>query len=325
MSALLQDLRYGLRMLAKNPGFTAVAVVTLALGIGANTAVFSMVDSFLLRPLPVASPERLYVLAQQGMGPAGNFRISESSEYPLFRQLRAAVKDQAELIAISYADRTDLAYGSDQEMEKAWRQYVSGWMFDSFGLKPAQGRLFTENDDLTPGAHPYAVLSYDYWTRRFGKDPQAIGRTFRMDNDLFEIVGVAPAHFTGTETGVAIDIFVPTMMHPGVTRADSSWFRPFVRLRPGVAPEPVCQRLRAPFQAWQEERAKGFTRRPKRVIDGFLHQKLLLEPAASGISDMQKDYRGALAALGVLVALVLLIACANVANLMTAQAAARAR
>src|SRR5205807_723057 len=106
----------------------------------------------------------------------GNFRISDSCEYPMFRQMRAAVKDQAELIAISYADRMDLTYGSDDEMEKVYRQYVSGWMFSSFGLRPALGRLFTENDDLHPGAHPYAVLSYDYWTRRFGRDRKAIGR-----------------------------------------------------------------------------------------------------------------------------------------------------
>ena len=325
LSALHADTVFGWRQIVKRKATSAAAILSLALGTGACTAAFRLIDALLLRPLPVASPERLYVLAQQGMGPAGNFRISESSEYPLFRQLRATVKDQAEMIAISYADRTDLTYGSGQEMEKAWRQYVSGWMFDTFGLKPALGRLFTENDDRTPGAHPYAVLSYDYWTRRFGNDPQAIGRTFRMGNDVFEIVGVGPQHFTGTETGVVIDIFIPTMMHPGVTLADSSWFRPFVRLRPGVAAETVRQRLRAPFQAWQEERAKEFTGRPKRMIDAFLHQKLLLEPAASGISDMQKDYRGALVALGVLVALVLLIACANVANLMTAQAAARAR
>ena len=325
LGALRGDAIFGWRQLAKRKVTSAAAILSLALATGACTAAFRLIDALLLRPLPVASPERLYVLAQQGIGPAGNFRVTESSEYPLFRQLRAAVKDQAELIAISYADRTDLTYSSDQEMEKAWRQYVSGWMFDSFGLKPAVGRLFTENDDLTPGAHPYAVLSFDYWSRRFGRDPQAIGRTFRMDNDVFEIVGVAPAHFFGIETGIAIDIFLPTMMHPAVTRADSSWFRPFVRLRPGAAPEPVCERLRAPFQAWQEERAKEFTGRPKRVIDAFLHQKLILEPAASGISDLQKEYRGALVALGVLVALVLLIACANVANLMTAQAAARAR
>ena len=110
--------------------------------------------------------------------------------YPAFRLMRAAVKDQAELIAISYAERMDLTYESDQEMEKAYLQYVSGWMFDSFGLRPALGRLFTENDDLKPGAHPYAVLSYDYWTRRFGQDPKVIGRTFRMGERLYEIVGV---------------------------------------------------------------------------------------------------------------------------------------
>ena len=95
------------------------------------------------------------------------------------------------MIAVSYADRLDLTYGSDEEMEKPHRQYVSGWMFATFGIQPAAGRLFTENDDRTPGAHPYAVLSYDYWTRRFGRDPKAVGRTFRMGGDLYEIVGVA--------------------------------------------------------------------------------------------------------------------------------------
>jgi putative ABC transport system permease protein len=325
LGALRADAVFGWRQLMKRKMTSAAAIMSLALGTGACTAAFRLIDALLLRPLPVASPERLYVLARQGINPAGRFFVSESAEYPLFRRLRAAVKDQAELIAISYADRTDLTYGSDEDMEKAWRQYVSGWMFGSFGLKPDVGRLLTENDDVTPGAHPYAVLSYDYWTRRFGRDPKAIGRTFRAGNELFEIVGVAPPHFTGTETGLAIDIFLPTMMHPGVASADSSWLRPFVQLRPGVARQAAGERLRAVFQAWQEERAKGFSGRPKRMIDAFLHQKLLLEPAGSGISDIQKEYRSALAALGLLVALVLLIASANVANLMTAQATARAR
>jgi predicted permease len=325
LDSLRADAVFGWRQLRKNRVTSAAAILSLALAIGACTSAFRLIDALLLRPLPVAEPERLYVLARQGMDPAGNFRISESSEYPLFRQMRAVVKDQAELIAVSYADRTDLTYGSDDEMEKANREYVSGWMFDSFGLKPALGRLFTESDDLTPGAHPVAVLSHDYWSRRFGSDPKVIGRKFRIGNDLFEIVGVAPAPFTGTETGIGIDIFFPTMMHAGVTHSDWSWFRTFVRLKPGVAAEPVRERLYAPFQAVQEERAKGFTDMPKREIDGFLKQKLLLEPAAAGVSEMQKDYRRALAALGVLVALVLMIACANVANLMTAQAAARAR
>jgi predicted permease len=325
LDSLRADAVFGWRQLLKRKATSAAAILSLALAMGACIGAFRIIDALLLRPLPVAAPERLYVLACQGLNPAGQFRVTESSEYPLFRQLRATVKGQAEMVAISYADRTDLTYGSDEEMEKAWRQYVSGWMFDAFGLRPALGRLFTESDDLTPRAHPYAVLSYDYWTRRFGRDPQAMGRTFRMGNDLYDIVGVAPEHFTGTETGIAIDIFVPTMMHPGVTRADSSWFRPFVQLRPGVAAAPVLARLRAPFQAWQEERAKEFKGRPQRLIDAFLHQELLLEPAGSGISDVRKEYRSALVALAVLVALVLLIACANVANLMAAQAAARAR
>ncbi len=147
--------------------------------------------------------------------------------------MRAAVKDQAELIAISYADRMDLTYKSDQEMEKAYLQYVSGWMFGSFGLRPALGRLFTENDDLKPGAHPYAVLSYDYWARRFAKDPKVIGRTFQMGDRLFEIVGVGPERFTGTETGTVTDIFVPTMMHAAVVRDDSTWHRTLARLQAG--------------------------------------------------------------------------------------------
>jgi predicted permease len=325
LDSLRADALFGWRQFMKRKVTSAAAILSLALAIGACASAFRLIDALLLRPLPVASPERLYVLARQGINPGGNFFVSESSEYPLFRRLRAAVKDQAELIAISYADRTDLTYGSDEEMERAWRQYVSGWMFDSFGLKPAVGRLFTAADDLTPGAHPYSVLSYDYWTRRFGNHPKAIGRTFRIGNDLFEIVGVSPEGFTGTETGMAIDVFLPTMMHPGVASADSSWLRPFVRLRPGVAAESVRERLAAGFQAWQEERVKEFSGWPKQKIEHFLHTKLLLEPAASGISGLQKEYRTALAALGVLVALVLLIACANVANLMTAQAAARAR
>jgi predicted permease len=152
-----------------------------------------------------------------------------------------------------------------------------------------------------------------------------IGRTFRIGNDLYEIVGVGPERFTGTEPGTVIDIFLPTMMHPGVTHSDWSWFRTFVKLKPGIAVEPVRERLGVPFQAFQEERAKGFIGVFKQRIADFLNQRLLLEPAAAGVSEMQEDYRTSLTALGVLVALVLLIACANVANLMTAQASARAR
>jgi predicted permease len=178
---------------------------------------------------------------------------------------------------------------------------------------------------LKPGAHPYAVLSYDYWTSRFGGDPKVIGRTFRIGNDLYEILGVGPERFTGTEPGTVIDIFIPTMMHPGVQHSDWTWMRTLARVKPGVAMEPLRAKLDATSRAFEEERSKDFGGMSKQQIDEFLSLKLFLEPAATGVSDLQNDYRTSLAALGVLVALVLLIACANVANLMTAQAAARAR
>ncbi len=325
IESLRADAVFGWRQLKKNKVASAAAILSLGLAIGACTSAFRLIDALLLRPLPVANPERLYVAARRGIGPGGDFRVSESCEYPAFRRMRAAVKDDAELIAISYADRVDLTFGSDDEMEKAHRQFVSGWMFSTFGLEAAAGRLLTENDDVTPGAHPYAVISYDYWTRRFGRDPKAIACGLRMGNNVYEIVGVATAGFTGTEPGVFIDIFVPTMMSPSVTRSESSWFRPFVALKPGVAAEPVRAKLHAVVRAFQEERAKGWTSQTKLFIDRFLNQTVVLEPAATGWSGMQTAYRRSLIALGVLVALVLLIACANVANLMTAQGAARAR
>ena len=325
IDGLRSDLIFGWRQLLKRKVTSSAAVLSLALAIRACTSAFRLIDALLLRPLPVTAPERLFVMGQEGTDMGGNLRIGESAEYPLFKQLRPLAADQAELIAISYADRTDLTFGSDDEMEKAWRQYVSGWMFQSFGLRPAAGRLFTEADDQTPGAHGQVVLSYNYFVRRFGADVRAVGKALRIGNDIYEVIGVSPKGFTGTETGIAIDVFVPTMMHPYVTRSDASWFRTFVHLKPGVSPEVVCDRLRAPHQAFQVDRARGFTNVPANKIAQFLNQKLVFVPAAAGVSDRQKQYRSALVALGVLVGLVLLIACANVANLMTAQAAARSR
>ena len=182
---------------------SAAAILSLALAIGACTSAFRLIDALLLRPLPVAQPERLYCSCfARASAPDGKPGTCDSCAYPMFRQMRAAVKDQAELIAVSYADRIDLTYRSDQEMEKAYLQYVSGWMFDSFGLRPAVGRLFTEDDDLTPGAHPYAVLSYDYWTAALRTGPEG-GRAHASAwaTTCIEIVGVAEGPFTGTEPG----------------------------------------------------------------------------------------------------------------------------
>ena len=325
LDALRADAVFGLRQLRKNKITSAAAILSLALAMGLTMAGFRLIDAFLWRPLPVASADRLYAVVRQGLGPSGDFRISDSNEYPLFVRERAAVRNEAELVAISFSDRAELTYKNDDEIERVNRQYVSGWMFSAFELHPAAGRLFTDDDDSTRGEPAYAVLSYEYWTRRFGRDPNAVGRIFRMDNRIYTVIGVSPKGFTGTEPGTMIDIFVPTMMHEGVTHSDWSWFRTLAILQPGVRVETVRDKLQPVLQAFQEERAKGFKTESKLFIDRFLNQKLLLAPASSGLSGMQTEYRSSLIAMGLLIAMVLLIACANVANLMTAQAAARQR
>ncbi|HEX2666730.1 MAG TPA: ABC transporter permease [Candidatus Acidoferrum sp.] len=325
LDALCADAIFGLRQLRKNKITSAAAILSLALAMGLAVAGFRLIDAFLWRPLPVANADRLYAVVRQGLGPSGDFRISDSNEYPLFVRERAAVGNEAELVAVSFSDRAELTYQTDDEFERVNRQYVSGWMFLAFGLRPAAGRLFTEDDDRTPGDPAYAVLSNEYWTRRFGRDPNAVGRTFRMDNRIFTVIGVSPKGFTGTEPGTMIDVFVPTMMHEGVTHSDWSWFRTLAVMRPGVRVDTVRDKLQPVMQAFHEERARGFKTETKQFINRFLNQNLLLEPASSGLSGMQTEYRRSLIVMGLLVAMVLLIACANVANLMTAQAAARQR
>src|SRR5271163_248585 len=325
LESLRADAVFGWRQLVKAKVTSAAAILSLALAIGACTSAFRLIDALLLRSLPVANPERLYDWSRQGIGPDGKAQDFDGWAYPDFQLMRATVKGQAELIAVSYAEPGDLTYKSDAEIEKASMQYVSGWMFSSLGIRPALGRVLTENDDLKPAAHPYAVISHDYWLHRFGQDPAVIGRTFHMDNDLYEIVGVAEAPFSGTEPGTIVDIFLPTMMHPGVTHKDWTWHRTLAQVKPDAAMEPMRQKLEATSRAFEEERAKGFLVMTQETIDTYLNQKLLLEHAGTGVSDLQSGTRQPLMVLGVLVGLVLLIACANVANLMTAQAAARTR
>jgi predicted permease len=325
LDGLRSDAAFGWRRLRNNKVTTAAAILSLALAIGACTSAFRLIDAILLRPLPVKTPQLLYGLARNGAGPDGTPRLNDGWAYPDFTLMRAAVKDQAELIAVSWAERTDLTYRSDAEMEKAYVQYVSGWMFDTFGIKPAIGRLLSEDDDLVPGKHAFAVLSHDYWTRHFANDPKVIGRTFTMGKDVYEIIGVTDGPFTGTEPGKIVDVYVPMMMNPFAVRNDATWIRTLAMLKPGVPIEPLRAKLDATSRAFEEERAKGFRGLSKVSIDRFLDQTLVIEPAAAGISGLQKEYRRSLWALAVLVALVLLIACANVANLMTAQASSRAR
>jgi len=326
LDSLRADAVLGYRQLMKRKVTSAAAILSLALAIGACTSAFRLIDALLLRPLPVANPGQLYELVRVGDGLVDDKPSRfDSWPYPSFELMRDAAKGQAELLALSNSAATDLTFRSDSEMEKATVQYVSGGMFGSFGLRPSAGRLLTENDDLQPGAYPCAVLSWDYWRRRFGMDPGVVGRGFRMGDNMFQIVGVGPELFTGTETGTVTDIFIPTMMHPGVRRDDWTWMRTLARVHAGVALEPLRAQLDATSHAFEEERAKGFTGMSKESVERFLDQRVELEPAAAGASGLQEDYRVSLVAIGALVLLVLLIACANVANLMMAQAASRAR
>jgi predicted permease len=329
LDSLRADAVFGWRQLMKRKVTSTAAILSLALAIGACTSAFRLIDALLLRPLPVAGADRLYSITFESPSATDGTPVPyDSCSYPMFLRVRAAVRDQAEAVAISmYNGPTDLTYGSDQEIERVNFQYVSGWMFGVFGLRPATGRLLTSDDDSAPGAHPYAVLSYDYWAHRFGSNPNIVGRTFRMGNDVYEIVGVAQRGFTGTETGFSTDVFVPMAMKNPRTLAslNNFWLRTLLQFKRGVTPERIQDELRATFHAIQEERVKGFPGQSRHDRERMLQEKLFLAPASSGRSNLQRNYRQALEILGLLVGLVLLIACANVANLMTAQAASRAR
>jgi predicted permease len=202
-------------------------------------------------------------------------------------------------------------------------------MFPIFGLEPTLGRLLAPVDDGSHGLNPYAVLSWDYWNHRFGRDPHVLGRSIHIGDQSFEIIGVGPRDFTGTEKGTVTDIFLPLGMNSLATQDSMTWHRVFLMLKPGVNPttalEPLRQHLSAVNRAFGTDCTTCFRGATQAAINRYLNQTLAFYPAGAGISDLQKDYRRYLAILGLLVALVLLIACVNVANMMTAQAAARAQ
>jgi putative ABC transport system permease protein len=331
LESLLSDISFGWRQLCRNKVTSVAAVLSLALGIGSCVAAFRLIDALLWRPLPISGSSRLYVLSHKLTGFEGKPIEDSHWATPNFNLMREAAKDQADLIAISDADRTDITWSTDDDMEKAHVAYVSGNMFPLFfpelGLEPALGRLLTPGDDRGPGLNPYAVLSWDYWNHRFGKDPHVLGRSLHIGDQTFEIIGVGPRDFTGTEKGTVTDIFLPLNMNSFATQDNFNWHRIFLMLKPGANPatdlEPLRQHLSAISRAFEVECSACFRGMTQTDIDRFLNQNVLFYSAGAGISDLQKDYRRLLGILGLLVALVLLIACVNVANMMTAQAAAR--
>jgi predicted permease len=327
LESIVADVKFGWRQLRHNKVASAAAVLSLALGIGSCVAAFRLIDALLWRPLPIEHADSLYVLSRKMIGLYGRPVEGDYWATPDYNLMRDAVKDQADLIAISSADRTDITWSTDEDIEKAHVAYVSGNMFPLFGLEPTLGRLLTPADDRGAAANRYAVLSWDYWNHRLGRDPKVLGRPLHIGDQTFEIIGVGPQDFTGTEKGTDTDIFLPLGTNRAATQESYDWHHVFLMLRPGVsaaaALEPMRQHLSAVNYAFGRGCATCYRGETKASIDRYLNQKVVVSPAGAGISDLQKEYRRFLAILGLLATLVLLIACVNVANMMTAQAAAR--
>ena len=333
LESLLADVRFGWRQLCRNKVTCVAAVLSLALSMGSCVAAFRLIDALLWRPLPISNSSDLYVLSHKMTGFDGKPLEDDHWSTPNFNLMRDAVKDKADLIAISEADRTDITWSingsGDDDVEKAHVVYVSGNMFPIFGLEPELGRLFVTADDRAAGAAPYAVLSWDYWNHRFGRDSKVLGRSLHIGDQTFQIIGVGPRDFTGVEKGTVTDIFLPLSMNSLATQDRADWHRTFLMLKPGVDPatalEPLREHLSAVNRAFGAACSTCFRGETQASIDRYLNQKLVLYPAGAGISTLQKEYRRLLVILALLASLVLLIACVNVGNMMTAQAAARAQ
>jgi predicted permease len=321
--SLVADLIFGWRQLLKRKTVSTATVLSLALSIGACLAAFRLVDAFFLRPLPIAEAAQWSVLTFENLFD-GVISTGDQFDYGSFRQFRKAAHDQAEVLVIGLAIPVYATFDESQHPERTYRQYVSGRMFGAFGLRPTVGRLLTEGDDLTPGAHPYAVLSFDFWSRRFGKDPAVVGRKVLVGRDVLEIVGVAPEGFTGTDPGMFTDLFIPAMMDPAIS-GNSTAYRTWVRPMPGIGLGGLRERLSAALHAYRAEQVRTWSPERFHERDWFVSAPVSLEPAATGRSTTQRRYQRALTIFAVLVGLVLLIASTNVANLMVAQTAARAR
>ncbi|HEX5887153.1 MAG TPA: ABC transporter permease, partial [Pyrinomonadaceae bacterium] len=206
---MINDVRYALRTLAKSPGFACVVIFTLALGIGANAAIFSLMDRVLLQSLPVANPDQLAVLSSYD--PKEGPDIGSSFSYPMYLDLRDK-NDVFSGVIVRGGTQMNVSYGDQTERVRG--ELVSGNFFEVLGVRPWAGRLFTQDDDRTPGAHPVAVLSYAYWESRFGKDPNLIGKTIIVNEQPLTVIGVTPPGFYGVSLSSNPDVRVTMMMTP---------------------------------------------------------------------------------------------------------------
>jgi putative ABC transport system permease protein len=319
ISELAQDIRYGLRQLCRNPGFTAVAILTLALGIGANTAIFSVIQALLLRSLPVPNPQELLQVDISIDG-----RKSDSFSYPIIRAL-AERKDVFANLGGYCANAFNV--GPPGAAVRTVGEWVSGGFFPTLELRPAAGRLLTPEDDQ-PGSPLVAVISDGYWERNFHRDPGAIGSTLNVEGHPVTIVGVTPPGFTGADVGVVADMTMPLQakrqLEPydtGLLEAGNQYIRILARPAAGLTPDQVRARLRV---IWPPMAAVSVNpKTPAKRRQAMLASSLDVEPGGTGWTPLRNQYTKPLYVLMALSGLVLLVACANVANLLLARSAAR--
>ena len=319
LETLAQDTRYALRTLRANPGFAATAVLSLALGIGANTAIFSILNAVMLRSLPVEDPQRL-VQVDSSQGRFTN---------PIWEQVRDHQQAFSGALAFS-TDRFDLAAGGESHFaEGLW---ASGDFFRVLGVPAMRGRVFTADDDLHGGGHagPVAVISHGFWKRHFASDPDIVGKTIKLNRRPFTIIGVTPPWFTGLDVDKSYDVAIPIgcepLLHTDFSTLNARswwWLRILGRLLPGDTRQQAEARMKA--LAPEVSRATLPTNWDADGQRQYLRRSFSLRPANTGFSDTGSQYRTALFTLMVVVGLVLLVACANIANLLLARAAARQR
>jgi predicted permease len=332
MHTLWQDVRYGLRMLAKNPGFTLIAILTLALGIGANTAIFSLMNQVLLRPLPVRHPEELVVLKSPGPKRGHTWSDGDDSEifsYPLYKGIAKNTSVFDGVIAKFDFTASIAKHG---QTDRGSGELVTGNYFEVLGVGPALGRVLSSADDDVQGAHPVAVLSHGYWTQHFAGDPGVLNHTILVNNTELTIVGIARAGFTGIQVGQTPDLFVPmtmkgqmTPIRNGLDDWNDSFLAVLGRRKPGVSKAQAEAAINVEYRPLVEQQIASMKNLDAKEREQFLNKKVLLYPGAQGRTTVQRDSGPALEALFAMVGLVLLIACTNLANLLLAKAATRQR
>jgi predicted permease len=330
MRSLGKDIQFALRAFRKSPVFTAVALLSLALGIGANTAIFTLLDQVLLRLMPVKNPQELVLLHMEGFHYGNNWG-SNALSYPLYRDFKA---DNSVFAGMFCRFEAVFSLGFNGQVERARGELVSGTYFPVLGVGAAVGRTFTPDDDRVPGGHPVAMLSYAYWQSRFAGDQSIIGKTVAVNGHNFTVVGVAQKGFNGVDLSDTSQVFVPIMMRPQLmplfetldfNNRRTRWVNVFGRLKPGLSRQQAQASLQPYFHGRLEMEVKeqAFNKASAAVRARFLQNVIQVLPGAQG----QPVFQGVVATpLWVLMALtggVLAIACANVASLLVARAASR--